>query len=91
MQMSLFEAGMLICFGASWPVAVYKTWRTKESGGKSRAFLALVLLGYFSGITHKVLYALDPVIALYILNAAFVLVDLVLVCRLRRAEAPELT
>ena len=38
-SMSIFEAGMLICFGASWPFAVMKTYKTKSVKGKSRLFL----------------------------------------------------
>ena len=37
--MSIFEAIMLICFGASWPAAVYKTYTTKNVEGKSLLFL----------------------------------------------------
>ena len=29
--MSIFEAGMMICFGASWPIAVYKTYKAKRN------------------------------------------------------------
>ena len=27
--MSIFEAGMMVCFGASWPIAAYKTYKAK--------------------------------------------------------------
>jgi len=53
--MSVFEMGMLICFGVSWPFAVYKTWKTKTSESKSMVFLWLVFVGYLSGIAHKVI------------------------------------
>lgn len=75
---SFCEAGMLICFGASWPFAVYKTWKTKSARGKSFVFLWLVLVGYFSGIASKVLGTMSWVIGLYLLNAAMVLMDLLL-------------
>ncbi|OPZ30433.1 MAG: hypothetical protein BWY99_02934 [Synergistetes bacterium ADurb.BinA166] len=31
------EALMLLCFGISWPLAVWKTWRTRRTEGKSLA------------------------------------------------------
>ena len=33
--MSVLEAGMMVCFGASWPFQVVKTFKSKEVGGKS--------------------------------------------------------
>ena len=63
--MSIFEAGMLICFGVSWPIAAYKTYKSKSVNGKSLRFSCLILLGYFLGITHKILYSQDWVLFLY--------------------------
>ena len=37
--MSVLEAGMMICFGASWPFQVAKTYKTKEVKGKSILFI----------------------------------------------------
>ncbi len=81
--MSVFEIGMLVCFGASWPFAVYKTWKTKTCTGKSFVFLWLVLVGYLSGITHKIIMNPDPVIYLYALNALLVSADIALCYRYR--------
>jgi hypothetical protein len=81
--MSLFEAGMLICFGSSWPFAVAKTYKTKNVKGQSRLFLFLVLIGYAFGIIHKIFFNLDIVLALYIVNALLVLTDIVLHYRYR--------
>jgi hypothetical protein len=78
MGVSVFEAGMLICFGASWPFAVYRTWRSKSCHAKSFVFLWLVLIGYGCGITHKILCSPDYVIFLYVFNALMVLVDIIL-------------
>ena len=79
--MSIFEAGMLICFGASWPAAVAKTYRTKNVKGKSRLFLWLVIIGYICGMIHKVLANFDWVFYLYVVNAILVSTDLILVYR----------
>jgi hypothetical protein len=81
---SVFEIGMLVCFGASWPFALYKTWKTKDSRGKSLRFLSLVFIGYLSGILHKLFFSRDAVIALYALNGSLVLADLVLCYRYRK-------
>ena len=76
--MSPFEAGMLICFGISWPISIAKSIRTKVVVGKSPLFMAILCLGYASGIAHKWLYSRDPVIALYTLNLLLVATDLAL-------------
>ncbi|MDZ7619390.1 MAG: hypothetical protein U1E05_20510 [Patescibacteria group bacterium] len=76
--MSFFEAFMLICFGVSWPIAIAKTVRAEAVDGKSPLFLAIVCLGYLSGIMHKALVSYDWVIVLYILNLAMVATDLAL-------------
>jgi len=79
--LSLFEAIMLICFGAAWPVSIYKSWVSRTSAGKSIIFLFIIELGYVSGMVHKVLYNYDGVIWLYLLNAVMVLVDIILYFR----------
>lgn len=89
---NIFEVIMLLCFGASWPFAVYKTWRTKTAVGKSFLFLWLVLIGYISGILNKVMnippgrFFPDPVVFLYLLNGIMVYADLYLSYRYRRRE-----
>ena len=71
--MSVFEAGMMVCFGISWPVAALKTYKCKCVHGKSIHFSMLILLGYVCGIAHKVLDNMDWVFWLYILNTFFLL------------------
>jgi hypothetical protein len=75
-NMSWFEIGMLICFGASWPFAVVKTYKSKNVKGKSIFFLSLIFLGYIFGILNKVINHPDPVVYLYVLNGLFVLTDI---------------
>ena len=75
---SVYEISMLVCFGVSWPVAVIKTYKTKNVKGKSFLFLFLILLGYVFGIIHKIVYNLDYVIWLYIANGILVLADMAL-------------
>jgi len=73
--MSIFEAIMMLCFGASWPFQVAKTYKTKNVEGKSILFLWLVMIGYISGMIHKVLHNFDWVIYLYLLNLLLVATD----------------
>lgn len=76
--MSIFEGIMLICFGAAWPLSIYKSWKSRSCSGKSMIFLYIVLLGYAAGITHKLLYNHDWIIALYVVNEVMVFIDLLL-------------
>ena len=70
--MDIFEAIMMVCFGASWPASICKTIKVKNPVGKSMIFLWLVEIGYLSGIIYKIANP-DWVIALYILNAVMVI------------------
>jgi len=74
----MFEALMLICFGVSWPISVVKSIRTRVVSGKSPLFMAIVCIGYCSGLIHKVLYSFDVIIILYAINLIMVAVDLLL-------------
>ena len=82
--MSIFEIIMLICFGISWPISIFKALRTKTVAGKSPLFMIIVMAGYASGIFHKLFYSYNWVIVLYVLNFVMVGVDLVLYLRYRR-------
>ena len=81
--MSIFEAGMLLCFGAAWPMNIIKSLRSRTAGGKSVIFQWAILVGYICGITNKLLYSMDIVLVLYILNFVMVATDTVLIYRNR--------
>ncbi len=88
--MDLFEAGMLLCFGASWPAAVMKTYRTKNVGGKSLLFLVLILVGYICGMINKITnFGYNYVFWLYVLNFALVFCDFVLYLRYKDGKAAQ--
>ena len=53
----LFEIGMILCFGASWPLNVIKSYKTRTTKGKSLPFLLLIFVGYIAGITSKLINA----------------------------------
>lgn len=76
--MSVFEVLMLLCFGAAWPFSIYKSFKSKTNNGKSIIFLFVVMIGYLSGILHKLFYSYDPVIFLYTLNFIMVGTDAIL-------------
>ena len=78
-MVTVLESIMLICFGFSWPVSVYKSVTSKTTKGKSLVFMLAIIMGYLAGIAGKILDGqLTYVLALYIVNLAFVSVDLAL-------------
>ena len=88
----LFEAGMLLCFGMSWPVDIVKALRTRRTEGKSLWFMALIFAGYLSGLAAKLIRAVhaeawpEPVTALYAVNAVLVAVDIALYLHFSRSS-----
>jgi len=86
--MSVFEAGMMVCFGVSWPVAVYKTYKAKNSSGKSLTFSTLIIIGYVCGLIHKIFFYHDWVLWLYLINMLFVLTDMALCIKYRKHQIP---
>ena len=85
--MTIFEAIMLICFGASWPVSIWRTYTVKNPVGKSIGFLLLIIIGYVAGIINKFMGTVDWVLGLYILNLVMVSADLILVIYYRKMRA----
>ncbi len=47
------EIGMIILFGASWPMSVVRSWKARTAKGKSPMFLLLIFIGYIAGIFSK--------------------------------------
>ncbi|OPY85945.1 MAG: hypothetical protein A4E71_01834 [Smithella sp. PtaU1.Bin162] len=88
--MSIFEIMMLICFGISWPISIYKSYKSRSTGGKSVVFLYIVSVGYVAGILHKIFYYYDGVIIFYIFNLLMVLIDTALYYRNRGLERQEI-
>ncbi|MDD4297696.1 MAG: PQ-loop domain-containing transporter [Ruminiclostridium sp.] len=82
--MSVFEIGMLVCFGAAWPASIIKSYKSRSTAGKSILFLIILFVGYIFGILHKLIYRYDYVIFLYILNSLMVFTDIMLYFRNKR-------
>lgn len=75
----IFEFIMLICFGLSWPISVYKSITSKSTQGKSLVFIIAIIVGYVCGICGKILSGqINYVLGLYIFNLTVVSFDLVL-------------
>jgi hypothetical protein len=86
--MNIFEAGMLVCFGASWPINIFKSITSKSTKGKSLLFMYVILTGYIFGITGKFVNDRDILlIVLYAINFIMVTIDIFLYYRNKRLEA----
>ena len=84
----VMEVVMVLCFGASWPFNVMKSYRTRSTQGKSLSFLVLIFTGYLCGIIGKLLSPMlnTFVLFFYVLNMCMVGVDILLYARNRRLE-----
>lgn len=77
--MQIFEFIMLVCFGLSWPISVYKSIKSRSTQGKSVVFIVAIIIGYVSGIIGKIVNnQLTYVLIIYCFNLVVVSVDLVL-------------
>ena len=87
----ILEIIMILCFGASWPFNVYKSYRARTAKGKSLLFLILIEVGYVAGIAAKLtspayMAAFGEkwyVLFFYVLNFTMVGVDVILYFRNR--------
>ena len=90
----LLEIGMILAFGASWPMNVLKSYRARTAKGKSLLFLILIEVGYIAGIAAKLANPVYMaafgekwyVLFFYVLNFTMVGVDVVLYFRNKRLD-----
>ncbi len=86
----ILEFVMLLCFGLSWPISVYKSITSHSTKGKSPIFLIAIIVGYFAGISGKLVGGdVTYVLILYCLNLLVVSVDLGLYFVNRHRERAE--
>ena len=85
-MMSIFEMGMLLCFGAAWPLNIYKSLKSRTAAGRSILFQWASIIGYICGIIHKILYSNNIVLYLYILNLLMVSFDTALYFRNKKLD-----
>ena len=79
----IFEILMIVLFGASWPMNVIKSIKSKTTKGKSLLFLILIFTGYIFGIAGKFIAGNFKwyVLFFYMLNTVMVLTDIILYFR----------
>ena len=90
----ILEITMVICFGLSWPLNVYKSYKARTTKGKSILFLLFILIGYFAGIASKLTnesYMTSfgekwYVVIFYFINTFMVLIDISLYVRNYRLD-----
>ena len=83
----LLEAGMLVCFGFSWPLNVVKAYRAKTARGTSLAFIILIITGYIAGISAKIINnQFNYVLGVYFLNLAIVSANVFVYIRNKRLD-----
>lgn len=83
----VLEAGMLVCFGVSWPFNIAKSLRSRTAKGKSVIYEILVVVGYFFGLAAKIILGdVNYVMIFYIVDILMVTTDIVLTFRNRRLD-----
>lgn len=83
----IFETGMLICFGLSWPFNIAKSLRSRTAKGKSLGFQIIVIIGYLMGLTGKFISGnVTYVAAVYVLDILMVSCDLAITLRNHRLD-----
>lgn len=69
---TLCETVMIVCFGLSWPLSVYKSWKSRTAKGKSLQFEIFIWIGYIFGIAKNfILYANGSSSWIFFLGWAF--------------------
>ncbi|MVB09387.1 hypothetical protein CAFE_00350 [Caprobacter fermentans] len=88
--MNLLEALMILCFGLSWPISIYRSYTARTAKGKSLFFEVFLWIGYVFGIIREFMQfssgeGLDFLFYLgwifYFLNIAEITIDMVLYVR----------
>lgn len=78
----IFETIMLLCFGASWPMALVKNYRAKSAKAMSLPFLLLITSGYIFGIFAKLVTDnYSYVLWVYVINLTIVSLNLMVYFR----------
>ena len=73
----IFEAGMLICFGFSWPLNVIKAFKARTAQGCCLQFIIVSFPGYVAGLAAKFVHTqINYVLAVYFLNLVIVTANL---------------
>ena len=86
----LLESLMLVCFGLSWPINVWKNWKAGSTRGMSLRFTMLIIAGYLCGIAAKLVTgdekAHPVVFAVYVLNLVIVSINVFVYFRNKKLD-----
>ncbi|MBK5253049.1 MAG: hypothetical protein JJE03_01040 [Peptostreptococcaceae bacterium] len=78
----IFETAMLLCFGASWPLALVKNYKARTAKAISLPFLTLITFGYICGISAKIADGnYTYVFWVYIFNITLLILNLMVYAR----------
>jgi hypothetical protein len=88
------EAAMIVCFGLSWPLSVYKSWKSRTAKGKSLQFEVFIWIGYIFGIAKNFIkfanggagFLFFLAWGLYFLNFIEITIDIALYFRNRKLD-----
>lgn len=89
-MVNLLEALMIICFGLSWPISIYRSWTSRTAKGKSLFFEIFLWIGYAFGIARKIILTCEGSghdwmfylsFIFYVLNMAEITIDICLYFR----------
>ena len=91
----IFELIMVICFGLSWPLSVYKSAKSRTAKGKSLFFEVFLLIGYACGIARKIIQIVSGSSGFlfylsfffYVLNFIEISIDVALYFRNKKLDA----
>lgn len=74
----ILEATMLVCFGLSWPMSVYKNIKARTAKFMNLQFILLIITGYVAGILAKIYtHTFNYVLVVYLLNLVVVSANVV--------------
>ena len=84
----ILEFLMILSFGISWPLSVYRSYRSRSTKGKSILFTCFIFVGYLCGIASKLMtHTYNLAFYMYFPNLLFVFTDILLYFRNRSLEA----
>ena len=83
----ILETIMIISFGLSWPLSIYKSYTSRSTKGKSLQFMIFIEIGYVCGIIAKVIsHTYNLAFFFYFPNVIMVFTDICLYFRNKKIE-----
>lgn len=84
---SLLETLMIISFGASWPLSIIRSYRSRSTKGKSLFFMIFIVFGYICGLGAKyITHTYNLAFYFYFPNIIMVSTDICLYFRNKKIE-----